>query len=88
LVSFIGAVVGILGAIPFVFYLKHNPIDLAGGEAAKLYDQLGIEPILNFSAEPIVFVSQAAVVFLIALVTIVYPILYIRQMEPVEVLRG
>jgi len=88
LVSFVGAVVGILGAIPFVFYLKHNPIDLAGGEAAKLYDQLGIEPILNFSAEPIVFVSQAAVVFLIALVTIVYPILYIRQMEPVEVLRG
>ena len=88
LVSFIGAVVGILGAIPFVFYLKHNPIDLAGGEAAKLYDQLGIEPILNFSAEPIVFTSQAIVVFLIALVTIVYPILYIRQMEPVDVLRG
>jgi len=88
LVSFVGAVVGILGAIPFVFYLKHNPIDLAGGEAAKLYDQLGIEPILNFSAEPIVFTSQAVVVFLIALVTIVYPILYIRQMEPVEVLRG
>jgi len=88
LVSFLGALAGIFGAIPFVLYLRYNPIDLAGGEAAKLYDQLGIEPILNFSAEPIVFTSQAVVVFLIALVTIIYPILYIRQMQPVEVLRG
>ena len=88
LVSFLGALVGILGAIPFVFYLKFNPIDLAGGDAAKLYDQLGIEPILNFSAEPTVFISQAIVVFFIALITIIYPVLYIRQMKPVEVLRG
>jgi ABC-type lipoprotein release transport system permease subunit len=88
LVTFLGALVGVLGAIPFVLYLRFNPIDLAGGEAAKLYDQLGIEPILNFSAEPIVFISQAVVVFLIALITIIYPIMYIRQMEPVEALRG
>ena len=87
LVSFLGAIVGIGGAIPFVFYLYHNPIELTG-EAAKIYDQLGIEPIMAFSAEPIVFVSQAIVVFLIALVTIIYPVLYIRQMQPVEVLRG
>ncbi|MFC2088615.1 ABC transporter permease [Calditrichota bacterium] len=87
LVSFLGAVVGILGAIPFVFYLKFNPIELTG-EAAKIYDQLGIEPIMAFSAEPVVFISQAVVVFLIALVTIIYPVLYIRQMEPVNVLRG
>ncbi len=87
LVSFLGAVLGILGAIPFIFYLKYNPIVLTG-EATKIYDQLGIEPILAFSSEPIVFISQAVVVFLIALVTILYPILYIRQMKAVEVLRG
>lgn len=87
LVTFLGAVVGILGSIPFVFYLKYNPIELTG-EAVKIYDQLGIEPIMAFSAEPMVFISQAIVVFLIALVTIIYPILYIRQMEPVNVLRG
>ncbi len=87
LVSFLGAAVGILGAIPFVFYLKFNPIELTG-EAAKIYDQLGIEPILAFSAEPIVFISQAFVVFLIALVTIIYPVLYIRQMQPVDVLKA
>jgi len=39
LVSFLGALAGIFGAIPFVMYLRFNPIDLAGGEAAKLYDQ-------------------------------------------------
>jgi ABC-type lipoprotein release transport system permease subunit len=87
LVSFLGAVVGILGAIPFVLYLNFNPIELTG-EAAKIYDQLGIEPIMAFSADPVVFISQAIVVFLIALITIIYPVLYIRQMEPVKVLRG
>ena len=87
LVSFLGAFVGIFGAIPFILYLNHNPIELTG-EAAKIYDQLGIEPIMTFSADPIVFISQAIVVFLIAIVTIIYPILYIRQLQPVEVLRG
>jgi ABC-type lipoprotein release transport system permease subunit len=86
-VSFLGAVVGIVGAIPFVYYLKFNPIELTG-EGAKIYDQLGIEPILSFSSEPVVFISQAIVVFLIALVTIIYPILYIKNMQPVKVLRG
>jgi ABC-type lipoprotein release transport system permease subunit len=86
-VSFLGAVVGIVGAIPFIYYLKFNPIELTG-EGAKIYDQLGIEPIMSFSAEPVVFISQAVVVFLIAFVTIIYPIMYIRKMDAVNVLRG
>lgn len=86
-VAFLGALVGIAGAIPFIYYLKFNPIELTG-EGAKIYDQLGIEPIMNFSSEPVVFISQAIVVFLIALVTIIYPIMYIRKMNAVKVLRG
>jgi len=87
LISFIGALTGILGSIPIIIYLKLNPIRLTG-EAAKIYDQLGIEPIFAFSSEPVVFMSQAVVVFLIALVTILYPLFYIRKLQPVKVLRG
>jgi ABC-type lipoprotein release transport system permease subunit len=87
MVSFVGVVVGILGSIPIIFYLVHNPINLTG-EMADLYDQLSIEPILNFSAEPSIFISQALVVLVIALVTIIYPLLFVRRLEPAKTIRG
>jgi len=87
LISFLGVILGIVGSIPIIAYLLHNPIKLTG-EAAELWEQLSIEPILTFSAQPSIFISQALVVFLIALVTMVYPILYIRRMDPATTIRG
>jgi ABC-type lipoprotein release transport system permease subunit len=87
LLSFIGVIAGIMGSIPLILYLLHNPIELSG-DAAELYEQLSIEPILSFTADPTVFVSQALVVFCIALVTIIYPVLYIRRMDPASTIRG
>ena len=87
MVSFVGVVVGIVISIPMVFYLVNNPIRLVG-EMAELYEKLSIEPILSFSAEPVIFISQAVVVFLIALVTILYPLLYIRRLDPARTIRG
>jgi ABC-type lipoprotein release transport system permease subunit len=87
LLSFVGVIMGILGSIPAIYYFVYNPIELTGG-AAELYDQLSIEPIMNFSAQPSVFISQALVVFVIALVTIIYPIIFIRNMDPATTIRG
>jgi ABC-type lipoprotein release transport system permease subunit len=87
MVSFVGVVVGIVGSIPIILYLVHNPINLSG-EMAELYDQLSIEPILNFSAQPSIFLSQALVVLIIAVVTIVYPLLFVRKLDPAKTIRG
>jgi ABC-type lipoprotein release transport system permease subunit len=87
MVSFVGVVVGIVGSIPIILYLVHNPINLSG-EMAELYDQLSIEPILNFSAQPSIFLSQALVVLIIAVVTIVYPLLFVRKLNPAKTIRG
>ena len=87
MVSFVGVVSGILGSIPIIFYLVHNPIDLSG-EMTELYDQLSIEPILNFSAQPSIFISQALVVLIIAIVTIIYPLLFVRRLDPAKTIRG
>ena len=87
LVSFLGVVLGIVGSIPLIMYFVNHPIRLTG-EAAALYEQLSIEPILSFSAQSSIFVSQALVVFLIALVTLIYPYLYVRGMDPVRTIRG
>lgn len=87
MVSFVGVIVGIIGSIPIILYLVHNPISLIG-EMAELYEQLSIEPILNFSAEPWIFISQALVVLLIAIITISYPLLFLRRLDPAKTIRG
>jgi ABC-type lipoprotein release transport system permease subunit len=87
MVSFTGVLAGIVMSIPIILYFVNNPINLTG-EMAELYDKLSIEPILSFSAEPIIFISQAFVVFLIALVTISYPLLFIRRLDPAKTIRS
>lgn len=87
MVSFVGVVVGIMGSIPIILYLVHNPISLTG-EMTELYDKLSIEPILSFSSEPSIFISQALVVLVIAVVTIMYPFLFIRRLNPARTIRG
>jgi ABC-type lipoprotein release transport system permease subunit len=87
MVSFVGVIAGILTSIPLVMYLVNNPISLAG-EMAELYEKLSIEPILSFSAEPVIFISQATVVLLIAVVTLSYPYLFMRRLDPARTIRG
>jgi ABC-type lipoprotein release transport system permease subunit len=86
-VSFIGVVVGILFSIPIIAYLVQNPINLTG-ELAEVYEQLSIEPILAFSGHPWIFISQALVVLIIVIVTISYPMLYVRRLDPAKTIRG
>jgi ABC-type lipoprotein release transport system permease subunit len=87
MVSFVGVVTGIIFSIPIITYLVHNPIQLTG-EAAELYDQLSIEPILAFSAQPSIFIWQALVVLIIAFVTILYPLLFVRRLDPAKTIRS
>jgi len=79
LVSFIGVLAGFLSSIPIVYYLHNNPIPITG-EATKSFDLMGIEPIFNFGVDPVIFYSQALVVLFIALITILYPVLYIHKL--------
>lgn len=87
LLSFIGVVAGIICSYPIIYYLKLHPIHITG-EGAKTFDSLGIEPIFNFSTDTIVFISQATIVFIIALVTALYPILFIQKIEPNQAMRA
>ncbi len=85
--SFLGVVTGSIGSFPLIYYLHKNPIYITGA-ATKTFDQLGIEPIFNFSIDPVLFVKQALVVFIIALATILYPVIFIRKLEPISAMRA
>jgi ABC-type lipoprotein release transport system permease subunit len=86
-VSFIGVVMGMITSIPLILYLVDHPINLSG-EMAELYEKLSIEPILSFSAEPVIFFSQALVMLCIAFVTVSYPLLFVRRLDPARTIRG
>lgn len=86
-VSFIGVFAGALVSIPILLYFKANPIPLTG-EYAEAILAFGFEPILPFAIYPGMFFAQIWTVLAIAAVSALYPIMFIRKLQPVEALRG
>lgn len=85
-ISLLGAITGVIVSIPILFYLHHNPIRLTG-ELAEISLKFGVEPILPFSVEPKIFFAQTGIVLIIALITAIYPVNYIRKIKPIEAMR-
>jgi len=86
-VSFIGVFTGALISIPILLYFHANPIPLTG-EYAEAILAFGFEPILPFAIYPGMFFAQIWTVLAIAIVSAIYPIMYIKKLQPVEAMRG
>jgi ABC-type lipoprotein release transport system permease subunit len=77
-IALTGAVAGIAGSIPLVVWLHFHPIVL-GGEYAKVMLVYGMEPILPFSVDPVVFWAQGAIVAALGMASSVYPIISVMK---------
>jgi len=84
--TFIGVMAGVIVSIPLLYYFNQNPIELTG-EMADMILSYGLEPILPFRFAANIFVDQFLTVFVIALISVSYPLLYIRRLKPVEAMR-
>jgi putative ABC transport system permease protein len=73
MISFTGAIAGMLVAIPIVMWFYHNPIKLTG-ELADAIIEYGFEPVLPFSGDPGIFYTQAKIVLVISLFIGLYPV--------------
>ena len=73
-------------SIPILYYFNQNPIELTG-EMADMALSYGLDPILPFRFAVNIFVDQFLTVFVIALVSVSYPLLFIRRLKPVEAMR-
>jgi ABC-type lipoprotein release transport system permease subunit len=80
LIALVGAVTGVIGALPLTLWLHVHPIVL-GGEYAKVMLVYGMEPIIPFSIDPIVFWSQGAVVAALGILAASYPATSILRMS-------
>ena len=73
--------------IPVLWYLYLHPIPLTGDAAAAMV-AYGLEPIIPFSMAPGIFIAQTVIVFSLAVVCAMYPLLVIRKLKPVAALRS
>lgn len=86
-INFLGVIAGMLAGIPILGYFYKNPIRLSGN-LDEFAEQYNIEPVLNFSLDPAVFYWQGIIVFIIALIVSVYPIIKISKLNLISALRG
>ena len=82
----IAVLTGFLLSLPVISYYSRNPVSLPE-EYKTAFEKFGIEPVYAFSSEPVVFSSQAWVVFFMALVLSAYPLYKIWKMDPVTAMR-
>ncbi len=71
-ISLAGVLAGMALALPVVTYFFYNPVQLSGGLADTMMDY-GFEPIIPVSLDPLVFISQARLVLILALLIGLYP---------------
>lgn len=89
LISLLGAFLGMFGALPVCAYFFYSPIEFAEGEEmAKMYEEYGMEAVLQASIEPMVFLQQALVIALIATVIAIYPFWKILRLKAINAMRA
>lgn len=86
MLTFLGVALGIFAAMPILVYLFYNPI-LMTGDMAKTYENFGMEPILPFSLDPGIFLSQGIVILVISAFLGIYPMVAIQSLKIIKALK-
>ncbi|WP_299462804.1 ABC transporter permease [uncultured Microscilla sp.] len=86
ILAILGVVLGALVSSPLVAYFHANPLKLTGN-AAKTMVEMGIEPIIPFSTDPMIFVSQAGIILGFTLFISLYPLWFTQKIKLIDALR-
>jgi ABC-type lipoprotein release transport system permease subunit len=86
LLGLLGAIVGLILALPIVAYIFWHPIHLGGSYAATM-QQLGFEPLVLTTLNPFLFLDQGMIVFGIALISSLYPLWNVGRLKMTEAMK-
>ena len=87
LIAALGVIAGMVAASPIIYYFFLHPIRLTGETAQAMLD-MNTDPVLPFALDPVIFYSQAFVVFILTLVALLYPFLVIRRLQVINAIKG
>jgi ABC-type lipoprotein release transport system permease subunit len=86
LVSIMGVVIGIGIVAPISYYFNANPIVIQG-EQAEMMEEMGFEAVIPFSIDPSIAMNHGSIVLVISIILILYPIMSIKKLKPVEAMK-
>ncbi len=78
--TFLGIVAAIIATVPIILYFYYYPIVLTGNLSDTML-QYGMENILPMDTNPLIWVSQVAIIILITCVMATYPVRKIMNLE-------
>lgn len=88
-IAFLGSLAGLIGAFPVVFYFNQNPIAFGeSNEMKKMYEEYGLEAVLQPSLDPSIFLDQTIIVCLFASIIALYPFRQILKLNSLEAMRS
>ncbi len=85
--SLLGVLLGILLVSPIIYYYHINPLVIPGPKGQALKD-FGFEPLIPFSTDWKIIFTHAMIIFTIAIIASIYPILKVSFLKPVEAMRA
>ena len=86
-IGLVGLFSGIAASIPIIFYGYYHPIKVTG-DIGKMWLSYGFEPILIFSNQFYYFFNQCKIVFIIILLSILYPIYFISKIKVANTIKN
>lgn len=86
IITLIGMALGNLAAYGVNYYLVQNPI-VFGGDLGVLYEEYGWLPRLESSLKPSIFFNTSLTIFIVALLSIIYPAIKVLRLEPLKGIR-
>ncbi|MDR2424262.1 MAG: ABC transporter permease [Prevotellaceae bacterium] len=75
-----GVAAALLITVPVAYFFALNPIEISG-DMAKMYTDMGMEPVMPMSTTPSIFITQIVIVTAITALTAIYPIRKIFTMK-------
>lgn len=86
IISMLGVLTGSLLGFPVILYFYYNPIELTG-DIAEIMQEMGFEAILPFYLHADIFILQGVIIFILAFLISLYPVLKISTMNILQAIR-
>jgi ABC-type lipoprotein release transport system permease subunit len=86
-IAVLGILLGVLLATPVLTYLHFNPIEMTG-DAARMMEETGFDPILPVLVTPALVVNQVIAVLVLLLISLIYPMVRIFRLSLAAALKG
>lgn len=86
IIIIIGITAGNVASHIINYYYYHNPIYFTGDFGA-IYEQYGFLPALYFSLDPQIYITMSAQIFIISIITFIFPAYKIFKLEALKGIR-